>query len=117
MSALLNRDDVNRVSRETVPRLLGRAVLADALRVLGREAMQNRQWNEVLDWLLDEKADGPFSFENCCDAAELASGQVRGRVLAQIVFGDRSYLMGLRERDAGDRYLIRPYLWGGPDED
>ena len=117
MSALLNRDGVNRVSRETVPRLLGRAVLADSLRVLGREAMQSRQWSEALDWLLDEKADGPFSFENCCDAAELVPDQVRGRTLRQIVFGDRARLMGLRERDAGDRYLIRPYLWGGPDED
>lgn len=55
------------------------AVLEDAIHVL-RKRPRSRAGREAREWLSSADRSWPFSFERICEALDLDTGQVRGKV-------------------------------------
>ena len=72
-------------SVEPIMRLMG-GILADALRCFQRnfEARQRerkQEFREARFWLLHDKGDGPFSFEDVCDALGIDPRRLRHLII------------------------------------
>ena len=73
-------------SVEPIMRLMG-GILADALRCFQRnfEARQRerkQEFREARFWLLHDRGDGPFSFEDVCDALGIDPRRLRSLILS-----------------------------------
>jgi hypothetical protein len=57
------------------------AVLQDALHTYRNNVPRSTRHREVKDWLLENKADYPFSFRSICDSLDLSPERVRRGIL------------------------------------
>jgi hypothetical protein len=85
-------------SVEPIMRLMG-GILADALRCFQRnfEARQRerkQEFREARFWLLNDRGDGPFSFEDVCDALGIDPRRLRHL----IVHWEKNRLAGEKPR-------------------
>jgi hypothetical protein len=73
-------------SVEPIMRLMG-GILADAVRCFQRNldaksASRRQEFREARFWIFHDKADGPFSFEEVCDALGIDPRRLRGLILS-----------------------------------
>ncbi len=66
-------------------RLMG-GILADAVRTFQRNfdaksPIKRQEFREARFWIFHDKADGPFSFEDVCDALGIDSRRLRSLIL------------------------------------
>jgi hypothetical protein len=72
-------------SVEPIMRLMG-GILADAVRSFQRNfdaksASRRQEYREARFWLFHDKTDGPFSFEDVCDALEIDPHRLRSLII------------------------------------
>jgi hypothetical protein len=72
-------------SMEPIMRVMG-GVLADAVRSLQRNfdaqtAERGEEFREARHWIFNAKSDGPFSFENVCEALDIDPRRLRELII------------------------------------
>jgi hypothetical protein len=72
-------------SVEPIMRLMG-GILADAVRSFQRNfeaqgASRRLEYREARQWLFDDKEDGPFSFEDVCEALDIDPRRLRELII------------------------------------
>ena len=72
-------------SVEPIKRLMG-GVLADALQCFqrnleARNPSRNREFREARFWIFHDRGDGPFSFEDVCDALGIDPRHLRNLII------------------------------------
>jgi hypothetical protein len=73
-------------SVEPIMRLMG-GILADAVRTFQRNfeaksAVKRQEFKEARFWIFHDKTDGPFSFEDVCDALGIDPRRLRSLILS-----------------------------------
>jgi len=72
-------------SVEPIMRLMG-GILADAVRSFQRNfeaqgASRRQEFKEAQRWIFDDKEDGPFSFEDICEALDIDPRRLRELII------------------------------------